>query len=151
MNRNILLMVVAAWWSAAACTSQIYLPEGDPEAGRVAFSDLGCHRCHRVEGEDFPDPTVDPPVPVVLGSPINKKSREYLAESILAPSHRFAKPPSEIAYGSGEQPLIRQRQYEDIKEGSVSRMSDFRDVMYVGEWIDLGAYLDSLQNRKIAE
>ena len=118
---------------AVACGGGLYLPEGDAGAGRQAFEALACYQCHNVFAEDFPAPEADPPVPVVLGPPMNRKSRQYLAESIIAPSHRFARPRPEIfAY---EPPMVRQREYENIKEGEVSRMGDFNDTLMVGEWI----------------
>ena len=143
------LWIVGALVLAVGCGPSLYLPEGDAEAGRKAFAALECHHCHSVLGEDFPAPVADPPVPFVLGSPMEKKSRQYLAESIIAPSHRFAKPRPEIIYDSP--PVIVERKYENIKEGEKSRMGDFDDAMTVGEWFDLVAYLDSLQNRTVEE
>jgi L-cysteine S-thiosulfotransferase len=140
------LLIVAALFSWSACSRGIYLPEGDAGAGRLVFSELECYQCHRVAEEDFPAPTIDPPVPVVLGSPLNRKSRNYLAESIIAPSHRFAKPPRERVYS--EPLLYRQLDYKNIAEGSDSRMNDFNESMTVSQLVDLVAYLDSLQNRK---
>lgn len=128
---------------ATACDSPgLYIPEGDAEAGREVFATLECHSCHRVLAENFPAPIADPPVPVVLGSPMDKKSRTYLAESILASSHSFAKPREEII-GL----VILQPTYEDIGEGGESRMGDYKDAMTVKQWVDLVAYLDALQNR----
>ncbi len=134
---------------SVTCSPSLYVPEGDAEAGRKVFAALECHHCHSVQGEDFPAPVVDPPVPVVLGSFLEKKSRQYLAESIIAPSHRFARPRPAIIYDSP--PIIQEREYENIKEGAESRMGDFNDTMTVGEWCNLVAYLDFLQNRKPGE
>lgn len=140
-----LLWLTGVLLLAAACSpggAELYVPEGEAEAGREVFAALECHSCHRVLGEDFPAPTAEPPVPVPLGSPMNKKSRQYLAESIIAPSHRFAKPP-DLIIGLN----ILEQEYEDIEEGGVSRMGFFNDALTVREWVDLVAYLDSLQNR----
>lgn len=143
------------WWTggvmvlAVACSDGLYVPEGDAEAGREVFAALECHHCHEVLGEDFPAPAADPPVPVVLGSPTGGKSRQYLAESIIAPSHRFAQAPLEIV--SYDPPQVGRPEYENIREGEESRMGDFNDALTVGEWCDLVAYLESLQARKIWE
>lgn len=126
------------------CTSY-ELPEGNPEAGRVAFEEMQCYTCHLVEGEDFPQPTADPAVPVVLGSSENTHSRQYLAESIIAPSHRFARPrPQMIA---SEPPIYVQDEYENIREDSQSRMGDYSEAMTVREWLDIVAYLEFRQEQ----
>lgn len=121
---------------------ELYVPDGDAEAGREVFTALGCHGCHRVLAEDFPAPVAVPPVPVALGDPMNKKSRTYLAESVLSPSHELAEPPEEI-FGL----VIVQRQYRNIRQGKGSRMGDYNDVLTVREWLDLVAYLEAMQNR----
>jgi mono/diheme cytochrome c family protein len=43
------------------------LPEGDPQAGKVAFQDLRCWACHEIYGGDMPKPVAQPPMPVYLG------------------------------------------------------------------------------------
>ncbi len=127
--------------SLLGCTGP-FLPEGDAEAGRIAFQDLGCVACHRVRGEGFPEPVADPPVPFVLGTGPSK-SRRYLAESIIAPSHRFARP---LARSVGDPPmLVEQPEYENIREGAHSRMGDYSDTMSVRQWLDLIAFLESVQ------
>src|SRR5690606_15234501 len=134
MKKTFILLLLLPF---LGCTSY-ELPEGDPEAGRVAFEQMQCYTCHVVEGEDFPTPTADPPVPVVLGSPDNPHSREYLAESIIAPSHRFARPRPEII--ASEPPIYVQREYENIRENSQSRMGDYSEAMTVRQWLDIVAY-----------
>lgn len=124
-------------------TPGIQIPQGDPEIGRGIFNVMACHSCHTVPGEDFPAPTAQPPVPVAVGDPRNKKSRTYLAESILAPSHRFAQPP-EIIMGL----VIIQQEYRNIETPlGGSRMFDYRDAMTVSDWLDLVAYLEAMQSR----
>lgn len=139
------LWIIGALTFTAACgpNPNLHVPQGDPEAGRETFAELGCHGCHQVRAENFPRPVAVPPVPVVLGAPMNKKSRTYLAESILAPSHQLAEPPSEIVTGL----VIIQRQYPNIQQGDYSRMGDYTDVLTVREWLDLVAYLEAMQER----
>lgn len=129
----------------AGCQEGMTIPDGDAAAGRHAFEGFLCYTCHRVSGDEFPAPTAEPPVPVVLGKGSNL-DRPYLFESILAPSHRFAKPrQSEISADPGMP--ISKAEYKNIKEGTKSRMGDFREVMTVKELLDLVAYLESLQKK----
>src|SRR5208283_1403192 len=71
-------------------------PDGDAERGKAAFVALGCHSCHEVSGMDLPRPTVQPPVPVVLGGVVDAKlSDAYLVTSIIYPSYRLAPYPKD--------------------------------------------------------
>lgn len=146
MTHTTPILVLATGFFLAGCKDGLQMPPGDPEAGRQVFSRMQCYTCHRVAGEKFPPPSATPPVPVVLGVTADKKSREYLAESILAPSHRFARPLPTLQYGDAE--LALPREYENIRQGELSRMGDFTEVLRVRELIDLVAYLEFLQERK---
>jgi len=127
----------------------IYLSGGDAEAGRAAFQKLGCHSCHRVEGESFPEPVAQPPVPVTLGTRQDPKTRKYLAESILAPSHRFARP--RVFTPSDPPLLLEETEYENIREGSESRMGDYNDTLTVRQWLDLVAFLEAVQSSPLGK
>jgi cytochrome c2 len=109
----------------AVAATEIYLPEGDVNAGRQVFLDFRCNTCHsvpaegvgrRVEGELGPE----------LGKTQAAQSREQIANSIIAPSHAFAE--------NGEQ----------WKAGDLSRMGNFNEHLTVRQWMDLVAYLKSL-------
>ncbi len=64
----ILVSALVACDSGPRSPAGFRLPEGDVEQGKAAFLELECYCCHRVDGvKDLPSPTVDPPVPVVLG------------------------------------------------------------------------------------
>lgn len=119
------------------------LSGGDPLAGKVAFQELGCCGCHRVAGEVLPIPTVDPPVPVVLGSSLDRKSRAYLAESIIHPDYRLARPRPVIA---SDPPVLPPRRYENITVDGHSRMRDYAHRLTVKQWLDLVAYLEQVQS-----
>ncbi len=146
-----------AWPLAAACMALLMLvlgscregllvPEGDPVAGRATFLATECHTCHEVVRDDLPAPTADPPVPVKLGDPFNRLSRASVIESIIAPAHRFAKPRPLFSYG--DPPIYTEEpEYENIKEGTLSRMGDFSAHMTVKELIDIAAYIDAQQRR----
>ena len=104
------------------------LPAGDPDRGRISFVDLKCHECHRVAGVDFPAPTVEPPVPVVLGGEVpHVKTDGELLTSIVNPSHKIA---------PGYRPEL-------VERDGKSRMPDFSDVMTVRQMIDLVAFLQT--------
>jgi L-cysteine S-thiosulfotransferase len=104
------------------------LPDGDPERGRAVFAEMRCHTCHKVAGAEFPAPTADPPVPLVLGGEVPyAKTDGELVTSIINPSHKIA-------------PGLRQ---EQVMRGDASRMPNFGDLMTVRQMIDLVAYLQS--------
>ncbi len=100
------------------------LPKGDPAAGRAAFQSLGCTTCHRVADEDFPKPTSDTPGPT-LGANLGQQTAAYIGMSIFEPSHD-----------------IRASVRGNAK---VSPMSDFTDVITIGQFMDVIAYLQSLR------
>lgn len=104
------------------------LPEnGDVARGRVAFAELGCNGCHRVVGEDFPAPTVDPPVPVALGGTVHAvRTDGYLVTSMINPSHKLAGYPKDRVSTEGR-----------------SRMPAETQDMTVRQLVDLVAYLQS--------
>lgn len=82
---------------------------------------LGCHSCHEVSGLDLPRPTVQPPVPVVLGGVVDAKlSDAYLVTSIIYPSYELAPYPKDqiTAHGQTRMPIYADqmtlRQLTDI-------------------------------------
>jgi hypothetical protein len=88
---------------------------------------LECHRCHEVPGVELPPPTVQPPVPVVLGGVIpNEMTDGYLTASIINPSYKLAAYPNEL-----------------ITAGGKSRMPEYADRMTVRQLTDLVAFLQS--------
>jgi mono/diheme cytochrome c family protein len=102
------------------------LPPGDVQRGRAAFVELRCHTCHVVRGEDFPAPTADPPVPVVLGRQVPHAPTDgYLVTAIINPSHTLA-------------PGYRK---ELITRGDGSRMPEYGEIITVRQLADLVAYL----------
>lgn len=64
------------------------LPPGDPEAGKVAFSELGCVDCHSVAGStDYPLPDRPGEWHVVLGGEVHVvKTYGELVTAIIHPS-----------------------------------------------------------------
>jgi len=102
-------------------------PDGDAERGKAAFLAMGCHSCHTVSGVDLPQPTVQPPVPVILGGRVSERlSDAYLVTSIVYPSYALAPYPK-----------------DQITSGGRSRMTHDLDHMTVRQLADIVAFLQS--------
>ena len=93
----------------------------------MAFVALGCNSCHEVSGVDLPRPTVQPPVPVILGGPVEARlSDAYLVTSIIYPSYELAPYPK-----------------DQITSGGQSRMPHYIDQISVRQLTDIVAFLQS--------
>ena len=126
----ILVSALAACDSGPRSPAGFRLPGGDVEQGKAVFLELECYRCHRVAGvEGLPSPTIDPPVPVVLGGRVFEvRTDGYLVTSIIDPSHR----------------LTREFRGKILTtESGESRMPNHNDVMTVRQLTDLVAFLQS--------
>jgi len=100
---------------------------GDIDRGKVAFVQLGCNHCHEVSGVDLPKPTVQPPVPVVLGGVVPGEVTDgYLVTSIINPSYVLTPYPREM-----------------VATGGKSRMPDYSGTMTVAQLVDTVAFLQS--------
>jgi L-cysteine S-thiosulfotransferase len=101
--------------------------DGSSDRGKIVFVDFGCNNCHEVPGVDLPQPTVQPPVPVVLGGEVTREvSDGSLVTSIIYPSYRLARYPKDQITSRGE-----------------SRMPHYADRMTVRQLTDLVAFLQS--------
>ena len=101
--------------------------DGDVERGKAAFVALECHTCHEVPGLDLPRPTVQPPVPVVLGRELTQELNDgYLVTSIVYPSYRLAPYPRNL-----------------ITSGGHSRMPHYADRITVRQMTDIVEFLQS--------
>jgi len=104
------------------------LPEGDPEKGKVAFTDLKCNECHIVKGVDLAPPSGSSHVMVTLGGETYQiHTYGDLVTSIINPSHR----------------ITRGYPKEAVEQGGKSKMLNFNGVMTVQQMIDLVAFLQS--------
>jgi len=137
MQRCLILLPIAVLLGAVACDSGRHSPagfrlpaNGDVERGKAAFVALECHRCHEVSGVELPPPTVQPPVPVVLGGlVVNEMTDGYLTASIINPSYQLASYPKELITAHGK-----------------SRMPEYAERMTVQQLTDLVAFLQSRYN-----
>lgn len=123
-----LLSVGAACDSGRHSSAGFRLPaDGNAERGRQAFVELGCHSCHGVSGVDLPRPTVQPPIPVVLGGEVYAKlSDAYIVTAMIYPSYQFAPYPK-----------------DQIMSGGISRMPNYADRMTARQMIDVVTFLQS--------
>jgi hypothetical protein len=114
----------------AACTQEssfgFRLPDGDANAGRQAFVNLGCNSCHEVEG--VPIRYLEGVVHVQLGGETTRvRTHGELVTSIINPSHKIA--PSYREPGA-------------VLEGeSLMTYLYLNQVMTVQELVDLVAFL----------
>jgi sulfur-oxidizing protein SoxX len=126
--------VAVLFVAAAACNSGRHssagfrLPaDGDPTRGKAVFVELKCHTCHQVHGVDLPRPTVQPPIPVVLGGEVPGEVADgYLVTSIIYPSYTLAHYPKHL-----------------ITSADQSRMPSYSDSVTVRQLTDVVAFLQS--------
>jgi mono/diheme cytochrome c family protein len=100
------------------------LPQGDPSKGRQVFTKFACYACHRVVGEDFPDPGA-----AAVGPELSNMGAmhplEFFAESVLNPD------------------AVVDKDSFRAEDGH-SMMPSFNNLMTVEELVDLAAFLKSL-------
>jgi hypothetical protein len=102
------------------------LPQGDANAGKATFQQLGCGTCHSVKGENNGETTRM--THVVLGG-LTTRVRTYgeLVTSVINPSHRIAR----ATFG------------EAADESGKSNMTIYNEVMTVQQLVDLVTYLQA--------
>jgi len=114
----------------AACTPQspfgFHLPDGDAEAGRDAFVNLGCNACHEVAG--VPIEYLEGITRIKLGGETTHlRTYGELVTSIINPSHKIG--PEHRARGA-------------VLDGeSVMTYLYLNQIMTVQELVDLVAFL----------
>lgn len=106
------------------------LPDGNAEAGRLAFVDLRCHACHDVQGVEPPaESAID--TRVALGGQVTRvRTYGELVTSIINPSHKLA---------PGYQP---EEETEDGK--SPMEAASLNETMTVQQLVDIVTYLQPL-------
>jgi len=132
-NKSICLVALMAI-GLAGCGPDRYsasgfrLPaDGSVERGKAAFVAFECHTCHLVPGSDLPRPTVQPPVPVVLGGMVTQPIADgRLVTSIINPSYQLARYPA-----------------AEITAGGQSRMPHYADRMTVRQLTDIVEFLQA--------
>lgn len=110
---------------AKAESAEFFLPAGDPEAGRKAFTDLRCNVCHRVMWGGLPVPTAPNQGPL-LTTDHGAWSSARLATAIIAPSHSLSP------------------EWKNVP-GGVSPMGDYDNVMTIRQLSNIVAYIHSVR------
>ena len=124
-----ILLVATACAPDPKSGSGFRLPDGNADAGKKAFVDLGCHVCHQLDGIDAKFEGT-PAVQVRLGGETTRV-RTYgdLVTSIINPSHRLA---------TGYKPEVVAPEGKSLME-----MAALNDRMTVRQLTDLVALLQS--------
>ena len=124
----VLAAVLAGCYAGPKSAKGFQLPDGDVDNGKAAFLALKCNTCHRVSGVELPAPVATAPTNVVLGGEVTMiRTYGELVTSVINPSHGLA-------------PGFKK---EQIKEGKLSPMPDYNEIMTVRQMIDLVAFLQS--------
>lgn len=113
----------------AAPVKGFVLPEGDPEAGRLAFIELGCNRCHTVAGVELPAFERDRPYDIQLGGEVLRvRSYGDLLTSIVMPDHAISN-------------LHKHQLSPEMFEAKDSPMPDTTTVMTVAQLLNITEFL----------
>ena len=111
------------------------LPPGNADAGRKAFADFECFKCHAVQGETFPAPKADQGgVGPALSGMGPMHPAEYFAEAIIDPN----------ASAAWRIKHHKEEKKEYLGADGKSKMPSYNGAMTVQQLIDLVAYLKSL-------
>lgn len=106
-----------------------HLPEGDVEAGKVAFSELKCTQCHSVAGVEFAE--IETGAGQVIGGEVRKiKTYGELVTSVINPKHQVAE-----SYAEKQNPAPGQK--------PTTPMPTFNSVMTVKQMCDIVTFLHS--------
>jgi hypothetical protein len=119
-------LAILAGCGSPRSASGFRLPEnGDPERGKAAFVELGCHQCHPVAGVALPPPSGDSKTSLGLGGRVHElRTDGYLVTSVIHPSHKI-------------------RRYPGAGSSDESPMPDYTDQMTVRQLVDVVAFLQS--------
>lgn len=131
--------IVAAFLLAMLAAGCAYSPifgfpieEGDIAAGRQAFIDHQCHRCHSIAGMRLPDLAgASPPILELGGETTSVKTYAELMTSVINPNHN-------ISERYRQQLLLR-----GIVPSESPMPMPHIETMTVRQLIDLVAFLDS--------
>jgi hypothetical protein len=119
-------LAILAGCNGQRSPSGFRLPEnGDPERGKAAFVELGCHQCHPVAGVELPPASADSKISLGLGGRVHEvRTDGYLVTSIIHPSHKI-------------------RRYAGAASSEESPMPDYTEQMTVRQLIDIVAFLQA--------
>lgn len=120
-----LVVLLAVGCRSRTSAAGFELPEGNPDAGRVAFTELGCTSCHEVRGATgLPAPSQVPPL-VLGGAVVTPPTNGQLTTGILNPSAHYM-----VGYPK-----------DAIMKDGKSRMPDLTERITARQLADLVAFL----------
>jgi len=116
------------------------LPKGDASAGKAAFIELACNKCHSIADiEQLPSDDNDLPRIKLGGSVKSVKTYGELITSIINPSHKvvttYVTHPARIVKKLEDQGVVR-------SEDGSSTMQTYNDIMTVAQLVDLVTFLE---------
>ena len=153
LRKTLSRLTVLATLCLGACSQpdaemvRMLLPEGDAEAGKQAFVNLGCTVCHTVRGvEGMPAPKLE--TSFELGPTLAGLSRGGIATQVVAPRHVNAEA-TQLWTDWDEGQRVWLGPGQNLGEGDpaeargASRMRDYASVMTVKQLSDMVAFLES--------
>ncbi len=131
---------------------EIVLPMGEVEAGKQAFANLGCVSCHVVSGVEGLPPPQDLETAVDLAESVRGLSRSAIVTSIIAPAHVNSQATELWADWSDRQrvwlgPGQHVSETEEAPDRTMSRMTNYSNVMTVAQLADLAAFVGSVASQ----
>ncbi len=130
----VLGVIVFGHTQSETTAAKSVFPKGNAKTGKEMFEIKGCHRCHVIQGEKFPEidlPAIDM---ISLGGISNAGwRRDDYAGNILDPQHQISieHVKSKIILG-------------DKQGAESSPMPDFIDKLSVRNLIDIATYLEEI-------
>jgi hypothetical protein len=91
-------------------------PKGSAERGRAAFARYGCHTCHVVQGESFPDGATDASTGPELTGMGRHHPPGYFVESILSPSAVITSEPDAAVTARSSMPAYPDMPLADLTD-----------------------------------
>ena len=111
----------------------LVLPEGRVAEGKTLFEAKQCHRCHTVKGSSFAKSLLPADLVVHLAGKSHKGwTRDHYGSAIMNPQHGISPEYQKAKADSGDKLAVRE-----------SPMPDYRNVLTLGDMIDIAAYLEA--------
>ena len=133
-SSSVLCLIVLALFPRTGCADGFRFIGGDAEAGKIAFENLNCVRCHRVPGVAFEKPKSKRIINLSLGEEVRfVKSYEDILTAITNPRHVIKKQYSKmLAQGEidGEIEPFMPNLIEDMSAGQLINLVTFLDKVY---------------------
>ncbi|MEO1262502.1 MAG: cytochrome C [Bacteroidota bacterium] len=122
----IILLGLALIYGCQQQSQGFTLPPGGLEEGKLAFSTVGCDKCHSVGQIEWKGNNED--VHIRLGGKVaSLKSYGELVTSIIHPNHKVARKHKDVA----------------MDKMGISKMENFNQSMTVQELVDIVTFLQS--------